>query len=167
MRILRRVTVSLVALLGGLAVPYALARQSHPHQICRHKHHHGVCKAVDSAKVCRLSWKCRPPPTTTSTSSTTTTPTTSTTASNTTTTSTGTTSTVTTSTGTTSTGTTSTSGSQALDGCGTPPLANVTSGGHSWTLEGTDDFTINAPTGSFASADGSQVVDKDDHGMGW
>jgi len=46
------------------------------------------------------------------------------------------------------------------------PTGNETSGGHTWTLVGQDDFTKDAPLGSFAS-DGSSVVYTGDHGMQW
>jgi hypothetical protein len=46
------------------------------------------------------------------------------------------------------------------------PNGNVASGGHTWTLEGQDDFTKPAPIGSFASS-GSGIVYTGDHGMGW
>ena len=46
------------------------------------------------------------------------------------------------------------------------PNGNVVAGGHTWTLEGQDDFTKNAPIGSFAS-DGNTPVYMGDHGMSW
>ena len=55
---------------------------------------------------------------------------------------------------------------QADDGCPAMPNGNLDSGGHSWTLEGQDDFTKAAPVGAFASG-GSNPVYTGDHGMGW
>lgn len=56
---------------------------------------------------------------------------------------------------------------QPLDGCPAMPTnGNVSSAGHTWTLEGQDDFTKAAPIGSFASG-GSNPVYAGDHGMAW
>jgi hypothetical protein len=46
------------------------------------------------------------------------------------------------------------------------PTGSVASGGHTWTLEGQDDFTTNAPLGSFSSGGGG-IVYTGDHGMSW
>lgn len=55
---------------------------------------------------------------------------------------------------------------QPLDGCPAMPTGNVSSAGHTWTLEGQDDFTKAAPIGSFASG-GSNPVYTGDHGLAW
>ena len=55
---------------------------------------------------------------------------------------------------------------QPLDGCPAMPNGNVSSAGHTWTLEGQDDFTKTAPLGSFASG-GSNQLYTGDHGMAW
>ena len=56
---------------------------------------------------------------------------------------------------------------QPLDGCPAMPTSgNVSSGGHTWTLEGQDDFTKPAAIGSLAAGDGSPVY-TGDHGMAW
>lgn len=55
---------------------------------------------------------------------------------------------------------------QALDGCTAMPAGNVYSAGHTWALEGQDDFTKAAPIGSFSSGGGNSVY-TGDHGMAW
>lgn len=47
------------------------------------------------------------------------------------------------------------------------PGATQTVDGHTYSLNGEDTFTKDAPLGSFASSDVSQVVYTGDHGMGW
>ena len=55
-----------------------------------------------------------------------------------------------------------------LGSCPTPePTGNVASGGHTWTLEGKDDFNKAASAGSFASSNGSAVVYTGDLGLMW
>jgi hypothetical protein len=46
------------------------------------------------------------------------------------------------------------------------PAGNVYSAGHTWALEGQDDFTKAAPIGSFSSGGGNSVY-TGDHGMAW
>ena len=56
----------------------------------------------------------------------------------------------------------------ALATCPTPlPTGNVTSGGHTWTLIGQDDFTKDAALGSFGTSNAATVVYTGDHGLGW
>lgn len=63
---------------------------------------------------------------------------------------------------------TPTSGASATGPCpSAPPGSTLSLAGNTYSLEGSDTFTKDAPTGSFAQSTNNQIVYTGDHGMNW